>query len=265
MTPSLSNPLAARLKRGDLGLALMIRHARTVDIALAAHACGFDAVYFDLQHSPLPENEVAQMCVASLGAGVTPLVRIPDKDYGLALRMLDAGAMGIVVPDVVTADDVRAAVAACKYAPIGHRSGTSSWAHFGYQPVPMVEARKVLNENTLLICMIESRAALENVEEIAAVPGVDILHIGSNDLSSDMGIVGELTHPQVKAAFERVVAACHKHGKIPGIGGLAGADTKNYDYAIKLGARFMSAGNEWAMMIAAGKERVKSIRGLHSV
>ena len=123
----------------------------------------------------------------------------------------------------------------------------------------------MLNENTLLICMIESRAALENVEEIAAVPGVDILHIGSNDLSSDMGIVGELTHPQVKAAFERVVAACHKHGKIPGIGGLAGADTKNYDYAIKLGARFMSAGNEWAMMIAAGKERVKSIRSLHSV
>lgn len=265
MTPTLSNPLADRLKRGDLGLALMIRHARTVDIALAAHACGFDAVYFDLQHSPLPENEVAQMCVASLGAGVTPLVRIPEKDYGLALRMLDAGAMGIVVPDVVTADDVRAAVAACKYAPLGHRSGTSSWAHFGYQPVPMVEARKVLNDNTLLICMIESRAALENVEEIAAVPGVDILHIGSNDLSSDMGIVGELTHPQVKAAFERVVAACHKHGKIPGIGGLAGSDTKNYDYAIQLGARFMSAGNEWAMMIAAGKERVKSIRSLHSV
>ncbi len=265
MTVTLANPLAARLKRGDLGLALMIRHARTVDIALAAQACGFDAVYFDLQHSPLPENDVAQMCVAALGAGVTPLVRIPDGDYGLALRMLDAGAMGIVVPDVVTADDVRKAVAACKFAPLGHRSGTSSWAHFGYQPVPQVEARKLLNDNTLLICMIESRAALENVEEIAAVPGVDVLHIGSSDLSSDMGIAGELTHPKIQAAFERVVAACHKHGKIPGIGGLAGADTKNYEYAIKLGARFMSAGNEWAMMIAAGKERVKSIRGLHSV
>ncbi len=265
MTPTIVNPLADRLKRGDLGLALMIRHARTVDIALAANACGFDAVYFDLQHSPLPEGDVAQMCVAALGAGVTPLVRIPDRDYGLALRMLDAGALGIVVPDVVTADDVRAAVAACKYAPMGHRSGTSSWAHFGYQPVPMVEARKVLNDNTLLICMIESKAALENVEEIAAVPGVDVLHIGSNDLSSDLGIVGELTHPLVKAAFERVVAACHKHGKIPGIGGLAGADTKNYEYAIKLGARFMSAANEWALMIAAGKERVKAIRGLHSV
>ena len=265
MTPAIVNPLADRLKRGDLGLALMIRHARTVDIALAAHACGFDAIYFDLQHSPLPEGDVAQMCVAALGAGVTPLVRIPDKDYGLALRMLDAGALGIVVPDVTCADDIRAAVAACKYAPVGHRSGTSSWAHFGYQPVPMVEARKVLNDNTLLICMIESKVALDNIDEIAAVPGVDVLHIGSNDLASDLGIVGELTHPQIKAAFERVVAACHKHGKIPGIGGLAGTDTKNYDYAIKLGARFMSAANEWALMIAAGKERVKAIRSLHSV
>ncbi len=264
MPLTLKNPLSERLKRGDLGLAMMVRHVTTVDIALAAQVCGFDALYFDLQHSPLPENQVAQICVAALGAGVTPLVRIPEKDYGLALRMLDAGALGIVVPDVASADDVRAAVAACKYAPLGHRSGTSSWPHFGYQSMPMVEARKILNDNTLLICMIESKAALDHVEEIAAVPGVDVLHIGSNDLSSDLGIVGELTHPQIKAAFERVVAACRKHGKIPGIGGLAGADTKNYEYAIKLGARFMSAANEWALLIAAGKERVKAIRGLHS-
>ena len=265
MGATINNPLADRLKRGDLGLALMIRHARTVDIALAAHACGFDALYFDLQHSPLPENEVSQMCVAALGAGVTPLVRVPDRDYGLALRMLDSGALGIVMPDCANADDARAAVAACKYAPLGRRSGTSSFPHFGYQPVPTIEARKVLNDNTLLILMIESVAALDCVEEIAAVPGVDVLHIGSSDLSSDLGVPGETTHPKVKAAFERIVAACRKHGKIPGIGGLAGSDTKNYDYAIKLGARFMSAGNEWALMMAAGKERVKSIRSLHSV
>lgn len=265
MTPTLNNPLADRLKRGDLGLALMIRHARTVDIALAASACGFDALYFDLQHSPLPEHDVAQMCVAALGAGVTPLVRVPDRDYGLALRVLDAGALGIVMPDCANADDARAAVHACKYAPLGHRSSSASLPHFGYRPVPAVEARKALNDNTLLIIMIESGAALERVEEIAAVPGVDVLHIGSSDLSSDLGVTGELTHPKVTAAFERIVAACRKHGKIPGIGGLAGADTKNYEYAIKLGARFMSAANEWALMIAAGKERVKAIRGLHSV
>jgi len=262
MAAQLVNPLAERLKRGDLGLALMVRHARTVDIALAAKVCGFDALYFDLQHSPLPEYEVAQMCVAALGVGVTPLVRIPEKDYGMALRVLDGGALGIVVPDVANADDVRAAVDACKYAPLGHRSSSASLPHFGYQAVPVVEARKALNDNTLLIVMIESGAALECVEDIAAVPGVDVLHIGSSDLSADLGVTGELTHPKVTAAFERIVAACRKHGKIPGIGGLAGADTKNYEYAIRLGARFMSAANEWALMIAAGKERVKSIRAL---
>lgn len=261
-TLKLVNPLRERLLAGDLGLALMIRHARTVDIALAASACGFDALYFDLQHSPLPENDVAQMCVAALNVGVTPLVRIPEKDYGMALRLLDAGALGIVVPDVGNADDVRAAVDACKYSPLGHRSNSASLPHFGYRPVNVAEARKVLNDNTLLICMIESQAALDNVEAIAAVPGVDVLHIGSSDLSADLGVPGETTHPKVKAAFERIVAACHKHGKIPGIGGLAGGGTANYEYAIKLGARFMSAANEWALMMAAGKERVQAIRSL---
>jgi 2-keto-3-deoxy-L-rhamnonate aldolase RhmA len=258
----LVNPLRERLLAGDLGLALMIRHARTVDIALAASACGFDALYFDLQHSPLPENDVAQMCVAALNVGVTPIVRIPEKDYGMALRVLDAGALGIVVPDVANADEVRAAVDACKYSPLGHRSNAGSLPHFGYRPVNLAEARQVLNDNTLLICMIESQAALDNVEAIAAVPGVDVLHIGSSDLSADLGVPGETTHPKVKAAFERIVAACRKHGKIPGIGGLAGGSTANYEYAIKLGARFMSAANEWALMIAAGKERVQAIRGI---
>jgi 2-keto-3-deoxy-L-rhamnonate aldolase RhmA len=260
---TLENPLKKRIQSGGLGLALMIRHARTVDIGLAAHACGFDAIYFDMQHSPLPENDVSQMCVTAMRAGVTPIVRVPDRDYGLALRMLDGGALGIVMPDCANAADARAAVDACKYAPLGRRSSTAGLPHFGYQAVPAVEARKALNDNTLLIIMIESMAALEQVDEIAAVPGVDILHIGSSDLSSDLGVPGEQTHPKVKAAFERIVAACHKHGKIPGIGGLAGSDASNYGYAIKLGARFMSAGNEWALMMAAGRERVKAIRSLH--
>ena len=108
-TQVLENPLKMRLQSGGLGLALMIRHARTVDIGLAARACGFDAIYFDMQHSPLPENDVSQMCVTALGAGVTPIVRVPDRDYGLALRMLDSGALGIVMPDCASAADARAA------------------------------------------------------------------------------------------------------------------------------------------------------------
>src|SRR6185436_12930592 len=119
---SITNPLAARLRAGGLGLALMIKHARTVDIALAARTCGFDAVYFDLQHSTVPEDVVANISAAAVQTGITPIVRIPENGYGTALRVLDGGALGIVVPDLASADEAREAVSHCKFAPIGRRS-----------------------------------------------------------------------------------------------------------------------------------------------
>ena len=256
------NPLAERLRAGDLGLALMIKHARTVDIALAAKTCGFDALYFDLQHSTVPEDVVANISAAAIQTGITPLVRIPERGYGTALRVLDGGALGIVVPDLATADEAREAVSHCKFAPLGRRSNAGRYPHFAYGAVPAVKARDELNDNTLLIVMVESLAALENVEEIAAVPGVDVVHIGSSDLSSDLGVPGQNMHPKVLGALERVVAACRKHGKVPGMGGLSGGDAKNYEQAVKLGARFFSAANEWSLMMAAGEERVRMLRSL---
>jgi 2-keto-3-deoxy-L-rhamnonate aldolase RhmA len=261
-TPTLVNPLATRLRAGEVGLALMIKHARTVDIALAARTCGFDALYFDLQHSTVPEDAVAQISAAAVQAGITPIVRIPEGGYGTALRLLDAGALGIVVPDLSTAEQAREAVMHCKFAPTGKRSNAGRYPHFSYQPIPAVQTREALDQNTLLIVMIESVAALENVEAIAAVPGVDVVHIGSSDLSSDLGVPGQNTHPKVLAALERVVAACRKHGKVPGMGGLSGGDGKPYEQVIKLGARFFSAANEWSLMMAAGEERVRMLRAL---
>lgn len=261
-TENLMNPLAARLRAGELGLALMVKHARTVDIALAAKTCGFDALYFDLQHSTVPEDVVAQVASAAVQAGITPIVRIPERGYGTALRLLDGGALGIVVPDLKTAEDAKEAVACCKFSPLGNRSSAGRYPQFAYRALPAVEARRLLDENTLLIVMVETAAALENVEAIAAVPGVDIVHIGSSDLSADLGIPGQNTHPKVIAAIERVVAACRKHGKIPGMGGLSGGDPKHYETAIKLGARFFSAANEWSLMMSAGEERVRMLRNL---
>ena len=122
---SLVNPLAARLRAGELALTLMIRHARTVDIALAARTCGFDGLFFDLQHGVIPEYEVSQMAVAAMSMGVAPLVRVPEKDYAAALRMLDNGALGIIMPEVTTVEDARSAVQARRHsdASCGKRFG----------------------------------------------------------------------------------------------------------------------------------------------
>jgi len=260
-TPPLVNPLVDRMRNGGLGLALQVRHAATVDIVLAARTCGFDALYFDLQHTPIREDVVAQISVAALSAGITSVARIPDGDYGMALRLLDAGVLGIVVPDVASADDARRAVAACKFAPFGHRSAFGSYPHFGYRAVPAAEARGLLNDNTLLIIMLENKTAIDNADSIAGVPGVDIVHVGSNDLAASLGIPGELTHAQIISAIEQVIKACRKHGKIAGVGGLAGGDVKRFEQVVKLGARFLSAANEWSLMMAAGQERVRVLRG----
>ncbi len=261
--PLLVNPVLERLKRGELALTLMVRHARTVDIALAAKTCGFDGLFFDLQHGVIPEHEISQMAVAAMNMGVAPLVRVPEKDYAAALRMLDNGALGIIMPEVTTVEDAKNAVAACKFPPVGNRGAFGSWAHFAFRSLPAAEMRKAFNEAALLILMIESKAALDNIEAIAAVPGVDVIHIGTNDLSTDLGRPGELTHPDVMAAIERVVKACRKHGKFAGVGGLTGGDAvKRLPDVIKLGARFITSASEWNLMMAAGTERVKALRAL---
>jgi 2-keto-3-deoxy-L-rhamnonate aldolase RhmA len=264
VSTQLINPLAERMKKGELGLTLMIRHARTVDIALAARTCGFDGLFFDLQHGTISEHEISQMAVAAMNMGVTPLVRVPEKDYAAALRMLDNGALGIIMPEVTTVGDAKLAVAACKYPPVGNRGAFGGWAHFGYRAVPAVDARKAINDATLLILMIESTAALDNIEGIAAVPGVDVVHIGTNDLSTDLGHPGEMTHPDVLAAVERVVKACRANGKFAGVGGLYGGGdaAKALASVVKLGARFVTSASEWNLMLAAGQERVKALRAL---
>lgn len=259
---TLPNPLAARLRGGDIGLALMIRHARTVDIALAAKTCGFDAIYFDLQHSTVPEDAVAQVSAAAVQAGITPIARIPERGYGAALRLLDAGVLGIVVPEVNTADEAHVAVSQCKFAPLGKRAYAGPYPHFAYHGASPQATCQALNDSTLLIVLIESLAGVENVQEIAAVPGVDVVHIGSSDLAADLGVPGQNMHPEVLAALRRVVAACRKHGKIAGMGGLSGGGDKPYEEVVKLGARFFSAANEWALMMAAGEARVRTLRSL---
>lgn len=262
-TPRIVNPLAERIKSGGLGLTLMIRQARTVDIVLAARTCGFDGLFFDLQHGVVPEDVISQLSIAAMAAGVTPLVRVPEKDYAAALRMLDNGALGIIMPEVTTVEDAKHSVAACKYPPIGNRGAFGGWPHFAFQSVPAAQARKALNDATLLVLMIESKAALDNIEAIAAVPGVDVIHIGTNDLSTDLGHPGELTHPDVLAAIERVVKACRAHGKVAGVGGLTGGDVaRMLSPVVSLGVRFITAATEWNLMMAAGIERVKALRAL---
>jgi len=177
----------------------------------------------------------------------------------MAAQLLDAGALGIICPQVDTAEQAKAMVAACKFAPLGHRSVSGPGPLQYYRPTPLGEVNAQANALTLCVPMLETPRGIENAEAIAAVPGVDILLIGSNDLSAELGIPGDLHHPKIRAAFEKTAAACEKHGKCLGVGGVRGDDTLMADL-VKLGGRFVIAGMDRSYLMQAAKADAASIR-----
>ncbi len=236
-----------------------VRQARTVDIGQMAAACGFDALYLDMEHSPLSLETVSAICVAAPGFGITPLVRPPGHSADWIGRALDAGAQGLIVPHVNSAAEAEGIVRAARFPPIGRRSVMGPGPAIGYRALPLREINAQLDAATLLVCMIETPEGVEAADAIAAVPGVDVLLIGSNDLCTEMGIPGELRHPRLREAYERVAAACRAHGKVLGVGGIRG-DAELQQQLLSLGARFLIAGNDVGYLMAAARADVATLR-----
>jgi 4-hydroxy-2-oxoheptanedioate aldolase len=256
---SVSNHVKERIARGEVALCMGVRFARTAEVGMVAHACGFDSFYVDIEHSAISVDTAAQMIAAALPLGITPLVRVPGHDFDMAAQLLDVGALGIICPQVDTAEQAQAMVAACKFPPLGHRSVSGAGPLQYYRPTPLGEVNAQGNALTLCIPMLETPLAIENAEAIAAVPGVDILLIGSNDLSTAFGVPGELKHAKIRAAFEVTAQACKNHGKCLGIGGVRGDNALMADL-VKLGARFVIAGLDRGYLLQAAAADAAAIR-----
>ena len=178
-----------------------------------------------------------------------------------ATRILDCGAQGVMVPHIQNAAEAKAIVDACLYAPRGHRSAFGSGPQLGYAAIPQAEVCKILNEETVLMAMIETPEAVENAEEIAAVEGIDVLHIGASDLSTEMGIPGQYSSDRMRAAFEKVAGAARRHSKQMGVGGVR-QDFEFQSWLIKLGMRYLTGGSDIAYILSAGRADVKQLREL---
>lgn len=252
------NTTKDKLNDGQLALGLSVRLVRSPEIAKIAKASDHDFLFIDMEHSGLSFETVVDMSVAALDTGVTPIVRVIGHDHWQAARVLDGGAMGVVVPHVDTAAQAEAAVTACKFPPIGHRSMAGGFVHFDFEAVPPAQAAQLHNENVLLAVMVETPLAIENVDAIAAVDGVDVVHIGTNDLLVEMGLAGQFEHPEVTAAYEAVVNACKRHGKVAGLGGVRDpALCKRY---LALGFRFMTTHTDLAFLLSAASARTRELR-----
>jgi len=250
-TPCAHNALKARLARGELAMSLIVRSARGPEIALVARSSGFDALYIDLEHSPLSLDTASMLCIASQAAGVTPLVRVPQASAAWVSRALDGGAMGVIVPHVEDAATARAAVALAKYPPLGQRSVSTTLPQLAYQAMPAAESQRLLNRETLVVAMIESRQGLRHADEIAAVEGIDMLLVGAGDLAA--------AQAALRDAFDTVIAACKRHGKAAGAGGLAG-QLDLLAEVVAAGVRYVSAGTDTGFLLAGAQAKVAAIR-----
>jgi 2-keto-3-deoxy-L-rhamnonate aldolase RhmA len=223
-----------RLADGEPVLTVGVRAARTPDIARLAYAAGYRVLWVDLEHSSMPVDVAAQIAATAHDLGMEAWVRVAERDYGIVGRLLDGGATGIIMPRVESADAAQQLVTMARFPPRGQRSQIGTLPHFGSarpSPAPFMER---IDRATSVHVLIESAAGVANVEAIAAVEGVDVLHVGLNDLSVDLGCVGNLRHPDVSAACARVTSAAARHGKLAAVGGVA--DPEHYRELTALGA-----------------------------
>jgi 2-keto-3-deoxy-L-rhamnonate aldolase RhmA len=251
--PQLINPAKVRLSQGELAIGMGVRGLRTVEVARVMKTAGYDFLFIDLEHGPTSVETAYSISVAALDAGIAPLIRVPHGELALGTRCLDGGGLGVVIPHVDTVEEARAMVDAFKFGPIGHRSIGGGYPHFGFASVGAKDVVTALNDATLVVAMLETPRAIENAEQIAAVPGIDVLLLGTNDLCLELGIPGQLEHERVVNAIDAVVRLCQKHGKWPGLGGVYGKDlVKRY---ISRGMRFVLAGNDLGMLLAAAQDQ----------
>jgi 2-keto-3-deoxy-L-rhamnonate aldolase RhmA len=260
--PIATNHARRRLERGELALGFGVHHLRGAAVGMLAAAAGYDWLFIDMEHGAMSVQEATQISIAALGQGITPVVRVCKDALFEGTRALDNGAMGVVVPHVDTAAEAREVAAAYRFPPAGHRSWGGPPFAYGMQAPSPAEAQAELNREILVACMVETPEAVRNAREIAAVPGVDVLLIGTSDLTASMGIAGQIDHPDVRAAYVAVAEACRAAGKTLGMGGVY--DEIHAAAYIKLGARFLLSGSDHNLLMAGATARSRFLRGLQT-
>jgi 2-dehydro-3-deoxyglucarate aldolase/4-hydroxy-2-oxoheptanedioate aldolase len=181
-----------------------------------ARAGGAEFAFIDMEHSGFGTDTVKRMLRYMQAADLTSLVRPPSKDYGHIARVLDIGADALLLQMTGSAEEIRQIVNYMKYPPAGQRGIALSIAHDRYRPGPAAEKLAAANDHVACVPLIETRDGIENIDEIAAVDGVDCLWIGHFDLSASLGIPGQFEHPDFKAAVDKVLAAAKKHNRSAG-------------------------------------------------
>lgn len=254
------NPVRKLLEQGQPVVGATIT-VNSVDVAANAANLGFDFLWVEMEHSPITLETLRSMVLATRGLKAIPFARVPINELWTAKRVLDAGALGVMFPFTNTPELARQAVAACKYPPEGLRGAGPGLAAFRW-PAPEGYFQ-FANRNVMVITIVETAEGVENIDEIAAVPGVDVIFIGPLDLSFSLGVGGQTGHPKVNEAIAKIVAAAKRHNKFLGRPGGSAEQIREY---MSQGFLFFQGTSELGLMRNGARQLLEPLdkRGFDS-
>ena len=221
----------------------------SLDVAARAATSGFHFLWLELEHSPLTLETVRNIVLATRDLPAVPFARVPVTERWTAKRVLDAGVHGVVFPFVSTPDLARCAAEACRYPPSGRR-GSGAGLATGCWPEPDGYYDSA-DRNVIVAVIIEEAEALAHADAIAATPGVDVIFVGTGDLSFSLGLRGQQDHPRVETAALEVLAAARRHGKIAGRPAGSPEQTRRY---LDQGFLFFQAPSDLALLEAGARQ-----------
>lgn len=241
------NKTKTKLAEGEVVFgAIISRYAP--DLVEMFGAMGYDFVMIDCEHGPADLDQVEHMVRAAEVFGITPIARIPDHADATILRFLDRGVQGIIVPHVNTKEEADAVARAARYYPDGHRGVGGGRAHDYGVGVSRDESTAWINSQTLVIPMVEETEAVENLDAILGVTGVDVLHVAAGDLGQSMGNPGPA---DVRRLMSQVIPKIRAGGRDVGVGGNSPADAAGVAEFIKLGANFVTISAQGLLRLGA--------------
>lgn len=251
------NPVKARLAAGGRVCGAMVFEFFSPGLPQICENAGAEFVLYDMEHTGLSFETLKVQVAHCRGLRIVPLVRVPRGEYHFIARALDVGALGVMVPMVGSAAEAAHVVACTRYPPAGRRGAAFGFAHDEYGNGDVASKIAAIHQRTLVIAQIETVEGLNDVEAMAAVPGVDALWLGHFDLTNFMGIPGAFRHPDYLAAVKRIVSACDDHGKAAGF--LAADDAWAREY-VAHGFRLLAYGLDQAMLGNALRRGLDTLR-----
>jgi len=251
-----TNLVKQRLLSGATVIGTLLQETRTPAMAQILKQTGFEYFMLDMEHGGYNLESVADLIRVGRLLDLCPLVRVVSGEYDWIARTLDQGAMGLMLPRVESRAQVEHFVACAQYPPLGKR-GSAGGAHREYATVAVADFLAASNRETLLIIQIENRPALEQLDDLLTVPGVDVALVGPEDMSIALGIPGDMDHPALEDAMRRVVSACQRHGVVPGVFAASVPQARRW---LGLGMRFLLYATDVLLYQEAARQALSQIK-----